>query len=68
MLDEPDNKKGNGKDIHWWGGALSGGSTVPASFATGGTKAAESAILGAIVGDVFGISEFFFPKDDDHKY
>ena len=41
MIGEDDKKEESPSKLHWWGGALSGGATVPYSWATGGNKAAK---------------------------
>ena len=50
MIGDDNKKDDNPSKLHWWGGALSGGATVPYSWATGGTKAAKKGIEGALIG------------------
>ena len=44
MICDEDKKDEKPSKLHWWGGALSGGATVPYSWATGGNKAAKKGI------------------------
>lgn len=66
-MDGDKNGKDSGKpsNLHFWGGALSGGSTVPLSWATGGAKAAEKGIEGALLGGILGLNALF--GDDDEE-
>lgn len=50
--------------IHRWGGALSGGSTVPYSWALGGRKAAGEGVRGALIGGLFGLNDL---SEDDEE-
>lgn len=47
--------------LHWWGGALSGGTTVP----WGGGNAAKEGIKGAVIGGLAGLNGRFDDDDDE---
>lgn len=63
MMDS-DNQRDeeNSSKLHWWGGALSGGATVPWSWAAGGCDTAKEGIKGAVIGGLIGLNGLF---DDD---
>ena len=65
MICDEDKKDEKPSKLHWWGGALSGGVTVPYSWATGGNKAAKKGIEGALIGGLFGLNSLF--DDDEDK-
>ena len=65
MIGYDDKKDENPSKLHWWGGALRGGATVPYSWATGGTKAAKKGIEGALIGGLFGINSLFDDDEDE---
>lgn len=44
--------------VHFWGGALTGGASVPFSWMIGGLNAAIAGIKGAIVGGLLGLNIF----------
>lgn len=64
-----DDKEDSSKPskLHFWGGALSGGATVPFSWATGGNKAAASGIKGALIGGLLGMNGLLGDDDDDSE-
>ena len=62
MTGDEDRKEGEPSKLHWWGGALSGGATVPYSWMTGGKAAAMKGIKGAVIGGLLGLNTLF---DDD---
>lgn len=51
--------------LHFWGGALTGGASVPFSWMTGGMDAAKSGIWGALVGGLLGFNGLFDEEEDD---
>ena len=51
--------------LHFLGGALTGGASVPFSWMTGGTDAAQSGIWGAVVGGLLGFNGLFDEDEDD---
>lgn len=65
MIGDDDKKDENPSKLHWWGGALSGGTTVPYSWATGGNKAAKKGIEGALIGGLFGLNSLFDDDEDE---
>ena len=52
---------------HFWGGALTGGATVPFSWAAGGTVAAKSSVMGAVVGGLLGLNGLFDEDEDNEE-
>ena len=50
--------------LHFLGGALTGGTSVPFSWMTGGTDAAKSGIWGAVVGGLLGFNGLFDEEGD----
>jgi len=59
--DDTDEKKEPSK-LHFWGGVLTGGASIPFSFLTSGKSAAWSGIKGAVIGGLLGLNGLF---DDD---
>ena len=51
--------------LHFWGGALTGGASVPFSWMTSGTDAAKSGIWGVVVGGLLGFNGLFDEEGDD---
>ena len=51
--------------LHFWGGALTGGASVPFSWMTSGTDAAKSGIWGAVAGGLLGLNGLFDEDEDD---
>jgi len=64
MSDKADNEEKPSK-LHFWGGALTGGASVPISLLTGGVKAAGSGIWGAIIGGLLGLNILNNDEDED---
>ncbi len=62
MIGDKDRKDDEPSDLHWWGGALSGGATVPYSWMFGGRAAAMKGMKGAVIGGLLGLNSIF---DDD---
>jgi hypothetical protein len=58
-------KKDEPSSLHWWAGALSGGSSVPLSWIVSGNKAAKKGIWGAVVGGLIGMNSLFSDDDDE---
>ena len=54
--------------LHFWGGALTGGASVPFSWMTGGTDAAKSGIWGAVVGGLVGLNSLFDGEDEGDDF
>ena len=54
--------------FHKWMGAVSGGSSIPFSYATGGKRAAKDAIWGAAIGGLLGVNDLFKNKDSNSDY
>lgn len=52
---------------HFWGGALTGGATVPFSWAAGGAEAAKSGAMGAVVGGLLGLNGLFDEDEDNEE-
>lgn len=52
---------------HFWGGALTGGATVPFSWAAGGAEAAKSGVVGAVVGGLLGLNGLFDEDEDNEE-
>ena len=65
MIGEDDKKEESPSKLHWWGGALNGGATVPYSWSTGGNKAAKKGIEGALIGGLFGLNSLFDDDEDE---
>ena len=65
MIGDDDKKEENPSKLHWWVGALSGGTTVPYSWAAGGNKAAKKGIEGALIGGLFGLNSLFDDDEDE---
>lgn len=64
ICDEDKNDEKLSK-LHWWNGALSGGATVPYSWAAGGNKDAKKGIEGALFGGLFGLNSLFDDGEDE---
>ena len=62
-----DKKNEKPSRIHRWGGALSGGASVPYSWAAGGKKAAEEGIEGALIGGLLGLNGLFDDDEDEEE-
>ena len=60
-----DRKDEDPSKIHWWGGVLSGGASVPCSWAVGGNKAAKKGIEGALIGGLLGLNGLFDEDEDE---
>ena len=65
MIGDDDKMEENPSKLHRWGGALSGGATVPYSWAAGGNKAAKKGIEGALIGGLFGLNSLFDDDEDE---
>lgn len=52
---------------HFWGGALTGGATVPFSWAAEGAEAAKSGVMGAVVGGLLGLNGLFDEDEDNEE-
>lgn len=66
-MSDDDKKDEKPSKLHWWGGALSGGTTVPYSFAVGGGKAAKEGVKGAIVGGLLGLNGLLDDDEDEEE-